>query len=144
MWNTCAGELHLLEQEFSALPLWCKASDGPHFDLNASVELLVPHVPYSLDWCGYCFVLQIVKTAASFNARHSNKTLINELCRSYMNSRPTSTKATYPASVQNGRCLENAAVHFRHLIPHHHSEFANIRVSVKVGTSHLNETNSSS
>lgn len=57
-----AGTFHLLEQEFSALPLRCKAGDGPHFDLNASVELLVPHVPYSLDWCGYCFVLQIVKT----------------------------------------------------------------------------------
>lgn len=58
-----AGALHLLEQEFSALPLWCKAGDGPHFDLNASVELLVPHVPYSLDWCGYCFVLPVVRRA---------------------------------------------------------------------------------
>lgn len=56
-----AGAVHLLEQEFSALPLWCKAGDGPHFDLNASVELLVPHVPYSLDWCGYCFVLPVVR-----------------------------------------------------------------------------------
>lgn len=55
---------HLLEQEFSALSLWGKAGDGPHFDLNASVELLVPHVPYSLDRCGYCFVLKIVMTAA--------------------------------------------------------------------------------
>lgn len=50
----------LLEQEFSALSLWCKACDGPHFDLNASVELLVPHVPDSLDRCGYCFVLKII------------------------------------------------------------------------------------
>lgn len=55
---------HSLEQEFSALPLRCKAGDGPHFDLNAGVELLVPHVPYSLDWCGYCFVLQNVEIAA--------------------------------------------------------------------------------
>lgn len=54
---------YLLEQELSALPLWCKAGDGPHFDLNTSVELLVPHVPHSLDWCGYCFVLQVVRRA---------------------------------------------------------------------------------
>ncbi len=59
------GARHLLEQEFSALPLWRKAGNGPHFDLDASVELLVPHVPNSLDWCGYCFVLQIVTRAAS-------------------------------------------------------------------------------
>lgn len=49
---------NLLEQEFSALPLRCKASDGPHFDLNTCVELFVPHVPHSLDWCSNCFVLQ--------------------------------------------------------------------------------------
>lgn len=51
---------HLLEQNFSALSLRGKASDGPHFDLNAGVELLVPHVPHSLDWCSYCFVLQMI------------------------------------------------------------------------------------
>lgn len=50
--------LNLLEQEFGALPLGCKASDGPHFDLNACVELFVPHVPHSLDRRGDCFVLQ--------------------------------------------------------------------------------------
>lgn len=50
----------LLEQKFSALPLRCEAGDGPHFDLNASVELFVPHVPHSLDWCCYCFVLKNV------------------------------------------------------------------------------------
>jgi hypothetical protein len=48
----------LLQQEFSALPLGGKAGDGPHFDLYACVELLVPHVPDSLDWCRYCFVLK--------------------------------------------------------------------------------------
>ena len=48
----------LLQQEFSALPLGGEAGDGPHFDLDARVELLVPHVPDSLDRCGYCFVLQ--------------------------------------------------------------------------------------
>lgn len=49
---------NLLEQEFGALPLRCKASDGPHFDLNACVELFVPHVPHSLDRRGDCLVLQ--------------------------------------------------------------------------------------
>ena len=54
----CVAPGGLLQQEFSALPLGGKAGDGPHFDLYARVELLVPHVPDSLDWCSYCFVLQ--------------------------------------------------------------------------------------
>lgn len=52
---------HLLEQELRTLPLWSKAGDGPNFDLDAGVELLVPHVPHALDRCGYCFVLQIAE-----------------------------------------------------------------------------------
>lgn len=52
--------IYLLEQELGTLSLWCKAGDGPHFNLNARMELFVSHVPYSLDRCGYCFVLQIV------------------------------------------------------------------------------------
>lgn len=55
------GELDSLEEQLSALPLRREAGDGPHFDLNAGVELLVPHVPHSLDGRGYCFVLQGAK-----------------------------------------------------------------------------------
>lgn len=68
---------NLLKQEFSALPLWCKAGDGPDFDLDASVELFVPHVPDSLNWCGYCFVLQIMKAALLHTGQCLHDDLIN-------------------------------------------------------------------
>lgn len=38
----------LLQYFFSALPLRCKTSYSPHFDLNTSVELLPSHVPNSM------------------------------------------------------------------------------------------------
>lgn len=45
--------------DFGALALGCEAGDGPHLDLDACVELLVSHVPHTLDRGGNCFVLQI-------------------------------------------------------------------------------------
>lgn len=45
--------------DFSALALGCEAGDGPHLYLDACVELLVSHVPYTLDRGGNRFVLQI-------------------------------------------------------------------------------------
>lgn len=44
---------------FCALALGCKAGDGPHLDLDACVELLVSHVPHTLDRGGDRLVLQI-------------------------------------------------------------------------------------
>lgn len=38
--------------------------------------------------------------------------------------------------------MQDAAVHFRHLVSHHHSKFSDIRVGVEVGTSHLRESSS--
>lgn len=38
-----------LQMDFCALALGGKARDGPHLDLDARVELLVPHVPDALD-----------------------------------------------------------------------------------------------
>ena len=61
--SICNFSQNLLEQELRALPLRCEASNGPHFDLNACVELLVPHVPHSLDRGGDCFILQNRSTA---------------------------------------------------------------------------------
>lgn len=49
----------LLQVNFSALALGCEAGDGPHLDLDAGVELLVSHVPHTLDRGGNRFVLQI-------------------------------------------------------------------------------------
>lgn len=48
---------NLLEEQFGALPLGGEAGDGPHLDLDAGVELLVPHVPHALDGRGYRLVL---------------------------------------------------------------------------------------
>ena len=52
---------HVLEQQFGALPLGGEAGDSPHLDLDAGVELLVPHVPHPLDRSGYGFILTETK-----------------------------------------------------------------------------------
>ena len=41
-----------------ALALGGEARDGPHLDLDARVDLLVPHVPDALDRGGDRFILQ--------------------------------------------------------------------------------------
>lgn len=43
--------------DFGALALGGEACDGPHLDLDARVELLVPHVPDALDRGGDRFIL---------------------------------------------------------------------------------------
>ena len=51
----------LLEVHLRALALGGEAGDGPHLDLNARVELLVPHVPHALDWGGNRLILQMAR-----------------------------------------------------------------------------------
>lgn len=51
----------LLQMDFCALALGGKARDGPHLDLDARVELLVPHVPDALDRRRNRFILQMAK-----------------------------------------------------------------------------------
>lgn len=48
----------LLQHLFSTLLLRGKACDGPHFDLNAVVELLPAHIPHALVGSGDRPVLQ--------------------------------------------------------------------------------------
>jgi hypothetical protein len=51
----------LLKMDFRALALGREAGNSPHLDLDAGVELLVPHVPDTLDRGGNRFVLQIAR-----------------------------------------------------------------------------------
>lgn len=51
------GNFHWLQHFFSALFLWGKAGDCPHFDLNAVIKLLPSHVPHSLVGRSYGTVL---------------------------------------------------------------------------------------
>ena len=51
----------LLQMDFRALALGGEARDGPHLDLDARVELLVPHVPDALDRGRNSFILQMAK-----------------------------------------------------------------------------------
>lgn len=48
---------YLLEHLLSALFLGGKAGNSPHFDLNAIIELLPPHVPHSLVGGSYGTIL---------------------------------------------------------------------------------------
>lgn len=47
-----------LEQILPTLLLRREAGHGPHFDLDAGVELLASHVPHTLVGCGHRFVLR--------------------------------------------------------------------------------------
>lgn len=53
--------LHVLEHLLATLFLRGEAGDGPHFDLDAVVELFAPHVPHSLVGCSDSSVLQTQK-----------------------------------------------------------------------------------
>ncbi len=118
----------LLQKKFCTLPLRGKAGNSPYFDLDPCVELLVPHVPHTLNWGCYCFVLKKPERhiqISEFNHKVS-KTNVKFI-----------RTGSYPSTIENWRCLKDPTIDLSHLVSYQNSKLTHIRIGVEVGTSHL-------
>lgn len=157
----------LLQYFFSALSLRCKASDSPHLDLNASVELLPSHVPHPMAWGCHRSILRKQKQHIRVTGKEKacavfsfsttdwslpfklhpciaqrkwtnyNSERVREITLQNRNKRKS--KKSYPSSILQHGSWEHAPRHVGHLIPDFELELLNKWICIIICTSHLEE-----